>query len=149
MGPRTTAFRVERSGAYRWIALGCGGLIVVSVCAIVGLVLIIQGSATEPANAARGFFADVRARNYAQALQRMSPSYQSTHDVSRFQTDIAAVPALSMHTDESILQNDVGSTTATIEATLDTATGPTPVTITLTKIGDHWYVESFTTGAPR
>ena len=146
MGPRTTAFRVERSGSYRWLALGCGALILISVCGIVGVVLLIESNVSEPANAARGFFLDVRARNSAQALQRMSPTYQSTHDLSRFQIDVAAIPALATHQEETILTNDIDGRTATIEATLATPNGPTPVTVTLTPLGDHWYVESFTAG---
>lgn len=148
MGPRTTAFRVERSGSYRWLALGCGALILISVCGIVGVVLLIDRNVSEPANAARGFLLDIRSRNYGQALQRMSPTYQSTHDLSRFQLDVAAIPALAMHHDETILTNDIDGRTATIEATLSTPSGPTPVTVTLTEIGEHWYVESFTPGAP-
>src|SRR5687767_4500343 len=143
MGPRTTAFRIEKGGSYRWIAFGCGGLILVSVCVLVGAFFAVKSATLDPpTQAAEAFFADLRARSYATALQRMSPAYQSTHDLAAFQQSITLMPPLWQHTDETLGARDIGSDRAEIEASLETPTGVVPVRVTLVKLAEHWYVES-------
>ena len=142
MGPRTTAFRIERGGSYRWLALGCGGLILITVIGLGGLALVCKSMVDPPAAAAKAFFADVRARNYTAALQRMGPSHQQLHNQATFQALIDGQPSLTQHTDDTIRTRMVQDDRAEIEATLDTPRGPRAAQLTLVELRGYWYIES-------
>jgi hypothetical protein len=142
MGPRTTAFRIERGGSYRWLAIGCGSLILIAVVGLGGLALVCKAAVDPPAEAAKAFFADVRAQNYAAALQRMGPAHQQVHTMQSFQSLLASQPSLLQHTDDTIRSRHIDDDNAEIEATLDTPRGPRAAKISLVRLGGYWYIES-------
>jgi hypothetical protein len=138
-----------KSNTLKYVAFGCLGLLFVMGCVFGGCMLMGGGAAmtalgaTEaPANQAKGFFADLRGRNYAGALARMSPTYQANHPVATFEQSLAAFPALTQQTDDTLSTRSVNGTTATMSGTLTTPTGPVPMEVMLTQNGATWQIDS-------
>jgi hypothetical protein len=131
----------------KWIGIGCGVLVVLGLC-IGGIVAVIATTALQateaPADAARGFFADLRGNDFDSALRRTGAAYQALHDVNTFRASVAQQPALTTQTDVTFTSRRVDNASATMSGNLSTPSGDIPVTVTLTQAGEHWYVESVT-----
>lgn len=127
------------------IGIGCGVLLLGGLCIGGGCALLgggIFAATSAPADTTKGFFADLRARNHAGALGRMSGTYRQTHPISTFTQAVAAHPALSTQTDDTISNRSVSMGTATMSGHLTTPQGNVPVTATLSSAGGAWYIDS-------
>jgi len=129
----------SKTGLY--IGLGCGGLLLLGACCG-GIGYFIYAQTDEPAQAAHGFFADLRTGNHQQALQRMSGTYQSTHPLPTFQQNVQQIPALTQHTDVTFSNRSIQNQTAEVSGTLTTAEGSVPVTVSLSQVGEYWYIDT-------
>ncbi|MEM9192156.1 MAG: hypothetical protein AAGF12_23490 [Myxococcota bacterium] len=132
----------ESNKVLKWVGIGCGVVVLLGACGIGACVLVLKGATDGPANAAHAFFGDLRSSNYQQALQRMSASYQATHPLPTFQTNVQQIPALTTQTDSTFTNRSISNNTATVSGNLTTAQGDVPVTVNLSKVGDHWYIDS-------
>ncbi len=131
-----------KGGALKWIGLGCGVFLLVAACGIGGAFLACQKLFEAPEGQARGFFADLRTGNYADALRRTNAPYQSTHTVEAFQAAVSQIPAATQQTDVSFNSRNVEGNTATMIGDLKTPDGAVPVTVTLSRAAEHWYIDS-------
>ncbi len=132
----------EGNKALKWIGIGCGVLFLLAACGIGACVLVIKTTSDAPAGAAHGFFADLRTGNYQSALQRTNGAYQSSHTLESFQQSVAALPALMQQTDVTLSSRSVNNGTATMSGNLTTPGGDVPVTVTLSQVGEFWYIDS-------
>jgi hypothetical protein len=131
-----------KGGALKWIGLGCGVFLLVAACGVGAAFFACQSLFEAPEGQARGFFADLRAGNYQDALRRTNAPYQSTHTVEAFQLAVSHIPVATQQTDVSFSSRDVNGDTATMIGDLDTPEGAVPVTVTLSRAGEHWYIDS-------
>jgi hypothetical protein len=131
-----------KGGALKWIGLGCGVFLLVAACGVGAAFFACQSLFDAPEGQARGFFADLRAGNYEDALRRTNASYQSTHTVEAFQQSVSAIPITTQQTGVSFSSRDVNGDSATMIGDLDTPEGPVPVTVTLSRAAGYWYVDS-------
>lgn len=136
----------KKSSALKYVAIGCVAAILLIVCAF-GSCMVMGGGAamfavSAPADQTKGYFADLRAQNYQGALSRMSPTYQASHPLATFQQSVAAVPALTQQTDDTINSRSVMNGVATMSGTLTTPLGAVPVAVTLTGSGDAWTIDA-------
>jgi len=143
----------EGNKTLKIVGITCGVILLVGLCGVGGCFLFCGGTfagvwqATEaPARATKGFFSDVRGGQYAQAHQRLSPSFQQRLPLDRFQTEVQSVDALMQQTDDTITSRQVSGMGATMGGFLTTPGGSVPVEATLSKQGEHWYIESLTVG---
>lgn len=128
----------------KYVAIGCGVALLLGCC-IGGIGLAVCNNALSgPADAAHGFFNDLRMGNHQQALTRMNGAYQATHDLTRFQQSVSAIPALTAQSDATFSNRSVVNSGAEVSGTLTTPSGSIPVTVNLTKIGEHWYIDLIT-----
>lgn len=133
-----------RGGIGKWIAIGCVGFVLLGGCCAGGIYAFYKMAIDPPAAMVRGFFGNLRRGEYDQALQRMNGQYQSTHPVATFQQNVQQIPALTQQTDFSVDGVDASGGVATVTGSLSTAQGSQPVTVTLSKQGEYWYIDSVT-----
>lgn len=143
----------QKSNTLKYVAIGCVGLILLAVCAFGGCMLMgggaamgVLGAVSAPAEQTKGFFADLRARNYPGAHARMSATYQMSHPLATFQQSVEAMPALTQQTDDTISSRNVMNATATMSGSLTTPQGSVPVVVTLTQSGAAWQIDSVVVG---
>jgi len=138
-------------GGKTWKILGitCGVIVLLGLCTVGGCFLFCGGAiggvmqATQaPANAAKGFFADIRAGNYAQAHQRLSPARQQAMPLDVFQAAVQANPSLVSQTDDTINQRNMTMGAATMGGFLSTPSGNVDVDVVLSQQGEYWYIET-------
>ncbi len=139
----------QKSNTLKYVAIGCVGIILLGVCAVGSCMLMgggaavgVLGAVSAPAEQTKGFFADLRARNYQGALSRMSPTYQASHPLATFQQVVDATPALTQQTDDTISSRSVNNSVATMSGTLTTPQGSVPIVVTLTQNGAAWQIDS-------
>jgi hypothetical protein len=131
-----------QGSAVKWIALGCGLFVLVGACGI-GAALVAFGNIEDaPQGQARGFFVDLRAGRYQDALARTNAVYQSTHTVEGFSASVAAIPAATQQTDVQFTNNTVTGTSANMGGNLITPSGAVPITVALSRVGEHWYIDA-------
>ncbi len=131
-----------KGGAGKWIAIGCVGFLLLGGCCGIGAWLFWKTQMDPPASMARGFFGNLRRGEYDQALARMNGQYQSTHPLPTFQQNVQQMPALTQQTDFSADGVDISGEIATVSGSVETAQGGQPVTVMLSKQGEHWYIDS-------
>ncbi len=133
-----------KGGALKWIGLGCGVFLLVAACGVGAAFFACQSLFEAPEGQARGFFADLRAGNYQDALRRTDAPYQSSHTVEAFEQAVSAIPAATQQTDVSFSSRDVNGSSASMVGDLSTPNGQVPVTVTLSRAGEYWYIDSVT-----
>jgi len=133
-----------KSSPLKWIALGCGVFLLVGACGVTAAFFAFQGLSDAPEGQARGFFADLRTGNYEDALARTNAAYQSTHTLQGFQTSISAIPTATQQTDVSFSDRNISGDSASMGGNLMTPNGAIPVTVTLSRAGEYWYIDSVT-----
>jgi hypothetical protein len=124
----------------RVLSIGCSGL----------LVLMLAGAAVasyawvprEARSAALGLFADLRAHDYARALQRTSARYQRGHDVTAFERSVHGVPELDSHSAAWLPHGTIEGEHASLDGTLETPRGARSVAIELVREQSYWYVDA-------
>lgn len=143
----------QKSNTLKYVAIGCVGLVLLIGCAFGGCLLMGGGAAvtalgavSAPAEQTKGFFADLRGRNYQGALSRMSPTYQASHPLATFQQSVDTMPALTQQTDDTISNRSVTNGLATMSGSLTTPGGSVPVTVTLTQSGAAWQIDAVVVG---
>ena len=142
-----------KSNTVKYVVIGCVGLLLLISCGV-GSCMVIGGGAAATALTAtsgaadqtKGFFADMRTRNYQGALARMSPTYQASHPLATFEQSVAALPALTEQTDDTISNRSIMNGAATMSGNLTTPQGPVPVEVTLTQSGSTWQIDSVVVG---
>lgn len=136
------------SSPWKWIGIGCGVFALIGACMFgtclacgslgaVGLFAALEA----PAQEAKGFLADVRSARLEAAFARMSPAYQSSHDLATFRAEVEAIPALSSMTDDTISQRNVMGQAARMGGVLHTPEGNVPVMFELSQLGPRWLIE--------
>jgi hypothetical protein len=132
----------------KYVAIGCGVVLLLGCCTFGTLGAVCWSMVGDPHKYAHGFLNDVREGNHPAALQRMGGAYQATHDLARFQQALAALPALTQHTDATLTSVNVDGSgnAARVEGTLTTPAGAVPISMVLSKAGDYWYVEQVVVG---
>lgn len=138
------------SSPWKYIGIGCGIAALLSVCAL-GSCFACAGAgigglvvATEaPANAAHGFFADVRGGDLAHAYGRMSDTYRAARTQADFAAAVHGVPGLDGHTDSTFSGRAINGTTATMTGALTAPAGVLPVVVVLHDTGGGtWVIDS-------
>jgi hypothetical protein len=132
----------ETKKVFLYVGIGCVVLGLLAACGVGACVFALKTMTDEPATYAKGFLDDTREGNFAQALTRMNASYQNTHSVATFQQAAEALPALTNHTATSFTNRSIANTSATVGGSLTTPDGSIPFQVTLTKIGEHWYIDA-------
>jgi len=132
----------EGNKALKWIGIGCGIFLLLGLCTGGGVFLMCQSQLGPPVDASASFFADIRRSDYQQALSRMNGTYQGTHPLPTFQQNVQQIPALTQQTGATFNNTSVNNDVATVSGSLSTPNGDVPVTVTLSKSGEHWYIDS-------
>lgn len=142
-----------KSNPLKYVAIGCGVLIVIGICAFGGCMVMggagamgAMGAVAAPAEQTKGFFADLRARNHAGAFARMGAAYQASHTLEAFQQNVDAMPALTQQTDDTINNRSVMNGVATMSGTVTTPQGEIPIEATLTESGATWQIDALVVG---
>lgn len=126
----------------KYVGIGCGAVLLLSCC-IGGVGMYACDNALSgPADAAKGFFVDMREGRPEAALARMDGAYQNSHDLSTFQQATSAIPAITSQTDTTFNNRQINNSTGVVSGHLTTPMGDQPVQVTLTKVGDFWYINS-------
>ncbi len=141
------------SSPWKWVGIGCGVFALIGACffgtclACGGLGAVGLFAALEaPAQEAKGFLADVRGARFDAAFARMSATYQSSHDLAVFTSEVQAIPALSSMTDDTISQRNIMGATARMSGVLHTPEGDVPVTFELSQSGPRWVIDRVDVG---
>lgn len=131
----------------RALGIGCGLFAFGAMC-LVGLAVPALCAMSEPASdAATGFLSDVRDRAYADALARMSSSYQSTHNASQLQAAVEHLDALESHTVAIITNAETHDDDhVTIEGSLYGPDGESPVAFEVSEVNGYWYIDLVAVG---
>ncbi len=133
-----------KSSTLKWVGVGCGVLLLIGACGVASAFFACDRMLSPPVGQARGFFGDLRSGDYASALARTNAAYQSTHTVEAFQVAVTAMPAATGQTDVSFSNRNVEGASATVAGSLATPSGDVPVTVRLSRAGEHWYIDSVT-----
>jgi hypothetical protein len=96
---------------------------------------------TPARDAAQGFLADVRARDWPSALRRTSSDYQRAHDQYALQQAVSRIPRLDQHTGSVFYNATMESDGAQLDGTLSTPDGDIPIGVELVEVDGYWYVD--------
>lgn len=141
---------------WKIVAIVVAAVTVLFVCPLGACLLFGGGVAgavltatAEPANQAKGFFADLRAQDFDGARARMSEHYQSTHDAAAFRRAVESHAELLSQTDDTLNSRSIQNASATMSGYLSTPNGSAPVVVTLSRYSGEWRIDSVTVrGAP-
>ncbi len=129
----------------KYVGIGCGVVLLLGCCIGGGAYFACSkfaGALGAPKGQATGFFYDMREGRPEAALQRMDGPYQASHDLARFQQATATIPAIASQTDTTFSSIQINNGSATVSGFLTTPNGNIPVTVTLSNIGENWYIDS-------
>lgn len=133
------------AGQRKWIkygAIGCGVLVLLALCCVGGGYFAVGETYTKPMSYAEGLFLDLRKKDDASALQRMSGPYQSSHDLAAFTAAVEQLPALRTQTAMNLTGINVNNQSTKIDGLLATPKGAVPFELSLISEDGHWYVSS-------
>lgn len=134
------------SGGTNWlkvVGIGCGVLVLLAGLCGFGMFMCYQG-VTASKDHAHAFLGELRTGNYPSAYARMDPMYQSTHDVTTFQANVAALPALTNNTDATFTSFNVTNGVHNLQGVLTTPSGPYDIQMTMREATGGYYVTSLT-----
>ena len=134
----------ETKTILKWVGIGCGGMVLLAALGVASCLFFIKGVTDEPADRSHQFFAHLRANDLVQAHAMMSPEYQATHPLPKFQQSVALLPPLVMQADSTLTNRSVSNGSATMGGFLTTPQGNVPVSVTLSHRADVWYITSVT-----
>jgi len=129
----------------KYVGIGCGVVLLLGCCIGGGAYVACSkfaGTLGAPKGAAEGFFSDMRQGRPEAALQRMDGAYQASHDLARFQQATTMIPAIASQTDTTFNSIQVNAGGATVSGHLTTPNGDQPVTVSLSQVGENWYIDS-------
>ena len=130
------------------IGITCGVLAMLSCFCGIGM-FVFGGAAivnAAPKQSTDAFLDELARGDFVNARQRMNGGYQQTHDVPAFQRAVAALPALTTHTDRTMTNVQIQPQRASIGGNLTTPQGTVPVLFQCSKLGEHWYIDSVAVG---
>ena len=124
-----------------YVGIGCGALLLLTCCATAGLTYYCTSMFKAPADSAHTFFRELREGDFDSARKRMGASYQASHDVAAFERSVRALPALVEQSDSTFTQRNIRPDGAELGGHLTTPSGPGPVEVSMSQVGEHWYID--------
>jgi hypothetical protein len=131
----------------RWLVVGCGAVIVV-VVAILAVVLIALGLATEaPVQAVESFLAAAAAGDHRAAHQHFSRDLQAAQPLEELAALIETHPHLFEVRDTTFVERSVVGDQARLEGSVTLTTGERiPASFTLVKEAGDWKLLAYDLG---
>ncbi|MET0551747.1 MAG: FHA domain-containing protein [Vicinamibacteria bacterium] len=129
-----------------WVALGCGGLLLLLLLVIGGIAALgfMAVKATQaPVEEVKAQLADVRAGNLDAAYARLAPAYQAEVSKEEFQTFAGKHAGFGQNKDTTFSSRSISNDTASISGSLEAASGESEeASFKLAKQGADWKVTS-------
>lgn len=143
-GPPQTAPPRSGRSAWFWVALGCGGLLLIGLLIAAGIGFVVYKGVRmfqAPVEAVQGQLADVKAGNLDAAYGRLTPEYQAEVSKEEFQAFAAKHAGFSQNADTTFKERSMHNDTATLGGSLRSAAGDSePAIFKLVEQGGAWKI---------
>ena len=129
-----------------WVALGCGGLLLLMLLALAGIGFVIykaKGAMQAPVDEVKAQLADVKAGNLDQAYARLAPAYQVDVSKEEFQAFAGKHVTFAQNADTTFNNRSIANGVASISGSLRSVSGESEdASFKLQKQGDAWKVSA-------
>lgn len=143
----TTPAPAAKTPWVRWIALGCGGLVVLAALFAAFMFFVVKKATAGPEEVVRQFLTAAAAGDYAAAHDFFSAPLKEAQPLEEFSAAVAANPILFKVTDTTFTERSVNLNGAKLAGTLTLAAGTKmPATFSLVKEGDAWKLIAYHIG---
>jgi hypothetical protein len=133
-----------------WVALGCGGLLLLMLLAGAGIGFVIYkaaGAMQAPVDEVKAQLSDVKAGDLDGAYARLAPAYQVDVSKEEFQAFAAKHLAFAQNEDATFHNRAIANGVASISGSLRAASGDSEdASFKLQKHGDSWKVSAIEVG---
>jgi hypothetical protein len=141
--------RTGRS-AWFWVALGCGGLLLLMLLVGAGIGLLVYkaaGAMQAPVDEVKAQLAEVKGGNLDAAYARLAPAYQADVSKEEFQAFTGKHASFAQNADTTFNNRSIANGTASISGSLKSASGESEdASFKLVKQGDAWKVTAIEVG---
>ncbi|MGA2262188.1 MAG: hypothetical protein ABSH28_12205 [Acidobacteriota bacterium] len=132
----------------RWVAIGCGGLIVVVAVLAVLMFVVVKKATAGPEEAVKSFLAAAGSGNYTAAYAYFSTPLQQVQSLEAFTTSAKANPALFQVVDTTFNERSVDLSGAQLSGVLNLKSGTKmPASFKLVKENDAWKLIAYQIGS--
>jgi len=138
----------EKRSWIKWVAIGCGGLMLLAVVFGVGLYFMVTSMTAAPEQVARDFCAAAAAGDFARAHDFFAAPLKESQPLDVFTATVEANPSLFRIKDTSFNERsiDLAGTKLGGTATLESGT-TVPISFTLVRENDDWKLMGYNIGS--
>jgi hypothetical protein len=137
----------KKSSWVKWLALGCGGALVLVAAFVFVLFFVIQKATAGPEAVIKEFLADAGAGRYAEAYAAFSAPLKTAQSQADFEAGVEANPALFQVKDTTFTNRSVDLSGAELSGTVSLETGTElPATFKLVRENDEWKLIAYHLG---
>lgn len=131
----------------RWIALGCGGLVVLLALFAAVMFFIVKKATTGPEEVVHQFLTAAAAGDYATAHDFFSAPLKEAQPLAEFTAAVEANPGLFQVTDTTFNDRSVDLNGAKLAGTVTIASGKVPAEFKLVKENGVWKLIGYHIGS--
>lgn len=132
----------------KWVALGCGGLVVVAVVVIAAVFLIVKQATAGPEEVIHEFLAAAAAGDYDTAHDCFSAPLKEVQSLDEFTASAEANPMFFKVTDTTFNNRSIDNTGAELSGTATLEAGTVvPASFKLVRENDEWKLISYQIGS--
>jgi hypothetical protein len=132
----------------KWVALGCGGLLVVSVAVIAGIFLIVKKATAGPEEVVHAFLAAAGAGDYATAHDHFSAPLKEAQPLEEFTASAEANPMFFKVAETTFSNRSIDTAGAELSGTATLEVGTVvPASFKLVRENGEWKLISYQIGS--
>ena len=132
----------------RWVAIGCGGLLVLAAVLAVLMFVVVKKATAGPEEAVKSFLAAAGSGNYAAAHAYFSAPLQQVQSLEAFTESAKANPALFQVVDTTFNERSMDLNGAQLSGVLTLKSGTKmPASFKLVKENDTWKLIGYHIGS--
>jgi hypothetical protein len=146
--PQANVTATPKKSWFRWVAIGCGSIIV--LVAVVGVLMfvVIKKATAGPEVVVKSFLAEAGSGNYAAAYAYFSAPLQQVQSLEAFTESVKANPVLFQVVDTTFNDRSVDLNSAQLAGVLNLKTGTKmPASFKLVKENDAWKLIGYHIGS--
>ncbi len=138
----------EKQNWLKWVAIGCGAVILLGVTIGVGVYFVVRGATAGPEAVAKQFLAAAGAGDADRAYGFFAAPLKEEQPLESFREAVASNPTLFAVVDTSFSERSIDNAGAKLSGTATLKAGTkVPISFSLAKENDSWKLLAYHIGA--